>query len=180
MGDGSRLKNLFMHPDRKIWRYDVYSDRKAKHYDWAIVFIDEAGVFLTFSDYGNFGYCWSCTGYDDPRKFFLDPLRDVDYFAKKFAQGQREFDENASIKNIKEHIKYSRRNNYLNKDEAREEWDRISLLDDGPDIWHSETKICDAYELLHYRTPVGCTAFVERIMPRLAKLIEKDLENGQL
>lgn len=43
------------------------------------------GSFMSITDYGNFSYCWGCTGEEDFRKFILK--LNVEYFATKMFCG---------------------------------------------------------------------------------------------
>lgn len=170
----------------RTWRYDLPNERGE---GWAIIFIDERGLFTAVSDYGNYGYWWTHHGCDDARRFFLRAERDYDYFANKLAGGKRDLNHEQTLVNVKRHIceqrleagreRGTRFAQQWTAEFARQEWENAkSWLDDtfSVDVWYMNTGIDDASELTVYETPRQAVAFVKIVMKRLAKLIEAELK----
>lgn len=161
----------------KTWRYDLY--RAGFGSGWAIIFIDENGLFSTVSDYGNYGHWWSAHGQDDARKFFLHSRQDPSYFMGKL-HGSRPEEEDlpATYKLVCKHILEHRRGGDWTRKRAREEWDLAKEhLDSDEDYrgWYEATSIDCAYDYHCTRYPGQLQAFIERVMPRLVTLIEAQL-----
>lgn len=88
----------------------------------------QGGEILIYSSYGSFAYHWSHCG--DPFKVFLTKIT-RDYTLRKFLGNEmEEFDKEGSITAVKRAILSYRWEGSLSKDDARECWDDVPLLDE--------------------------------------------------
>ncbi len=162
-----------------VWHYVLPS---IKGEGWAEVFITSRGVFSTVSDWGNYGYVWTHTGHDDVRKFFLNPKGREDYFIGKLGMGVDDvFDADLTRRGLLEMVKT------IEEPEVRKEL-RAAVRTAYLSTQESFYEIVGEWAN-HYDVPVEAfyasialvpdrqvTAFVKKVMPRLAKMIEKDLK----
>lgn len=163
----------------KVWRY---SFPNVNGEGWAIFFLDSVGCFAALSDWGDWSYRWNPRGYEegDGRDFrhFILSCND-DYLLRKIAPKQ-EWDDDATLKNVKEAILGMRRDGGWTKEEARDEW---SLLDHCEGMsnefnfwdWAKDTKLSDTYELGCYKYSTQAQMFLARCMPRLREAIKNEL-----
>ncbi|SFH21672.1 hypothetical protein SAMN05660649_04288 [Desulfotomaculum arcticum] len=169
--------------DIKFWRYSLPPIDSIE--GWGIFLLDSTGMFAAVTDYGNYAFKWTHHGCKDFREFFIDIKHgsDNEYYIKKLFQGQeKEFDGENTIKSIKEHILYYRRDGSYSKEFAREEWDLIkeyehnfiSVIDFTR--WHDETKIDEAHEFACYDYPSDIKAFGQKLLPRLADVLREELQ----
>ena len=159
----------------KHWRYSVPSKEGE---GWAVLFLDDSGIFAAASDYGNYVYSHFCC---NSIRHFVANLRCDHYILDKLTGGNKtEYNSKRTVQVLKELICTNRRENYWNKAMAREEWDNISLYDldnycwdiDG---WLKATNIDCACEYLRYDFCGQAVAFVERALPRLQEKIKQEL-----
>jgi hypothetical protein len=155
--------------------------------EWAEVVITSTGMFAAVSDWGNYAYAWRCTGCKDVREFFARIPVDTDYFARKFAGSQREYDAEHTLKAVQEHIKELQENGDLTEETITEELDNLryeysnlenefyfnSWVNDG------DNRISEPWELYRCNLPTQIVQFCERILPRLAEKIQDELELEQ-
>lgn len=95
---------------------------------WAKIIVDsDSWSFSCLSDAGNFTYRWP---YEENRTFkkFLTQI-DMGYLMRKIEPRASEFDYEATIKNVKQHLFESRRSKDIDKKEAREVYTIIENLD---------------------------------------------------
>lgn len=139
--------------------------------EWARIWITDDGCFTTISDYGNWGYWWSCPGCEF-RKFLC--RCDEGYLSSKLSQGEHEFDGEATVEAIRRRIVELRRERQLTREQAHEEWERVhpkpsrgyidprgqfSNMDNEIEAheWYLETNLVDPAELLVYRSSCRCS-----------------------
>ena len=164
-------------PAVKTWRYHLPS---IKGEGWAIVFIDSIGVFTCVSDWGDYGYRWHEAGWgpQEFRQFFI--RCEDDYILRKIAPNDTYYGEQ-TLKNVKRHIVELRRGGTFDRDQAREEWDRLDECEqlrtrEDFAVWYqATTKIDCAYELVHYGPEPQALGFMEHVMPRLREVIRAEL-----
>ncbi|MFA5307495.1 MAG: hypothetical protein WC365_08660 [Candidatus Babeliales bacterium] len=111
---------------------DVYTlkmpDDKRFRCMWAKIIIDEsAWMFSCISDAGNFSHRWPYESHRTFKKFLTEI--DMGYLMRKIEPHGEEFDYEATIKNIKEHLFESRRNGDIDKKEARKAYKIVEHLD---------------------------------------------------
>jgi len=163
----------------KIWRYYFPNEG---YEGWAEVILTSGGYFSAVSDYGNYAYAWRCHGEKDFRMFFLNI--ETDYVASKLCP-RAVYDGEATKKCIREYILDMRKQGLMEKDEAREEWESCSDVDESDFVfgcWCTRTEISDAWEMSRYRADPQVVAFVEKIVQaKLAPALRAQLrEEGLL
>ena len=162
----------------QLWRYSIPSE---KGEGWAVFVIGSDGYFSACSDYGNYAFWWSHHGSNDFRSFLLRAKESPDYFESKLSNGASEFSPEKTEARIKELILERRRSGWLDKDEAREEWDRFSGLYSDFEFQDNcaRSTIDDLHELAVYETPCQVAQFVRNCMARLIPLLKADLEKQE-
>jgi hypothetical protein len=167
----------------KIW--DYYIPNNGKHEGWGKFIRDSTGYFSCVTDYGNYAFWWTAHGDGD----FRDFLASVDggYLMGKLSNGQRKFDLEETIKNMKRSAIDSRRatvrgyayENYeVTKEEIRDIWDDI----DGASSEHECTKLIedhyrcfpDPCGILSYGYPYELRHFATRLWPRFIEALKAD------
>ena len=144
---------------------------------WAKFIIDDDGYFSVVSDYGNYAFHWTAFG-DDFREFLLDIS--PDYLMGKLSNGKMCFDLEGTKARIFEHIKEYRRDSYIKKDEAREMWDEIEVLDSEHDL-HSyfENNSSDIFEewwdMFRQDYPADLKGFATWVYPRFVAMLKAEL-----
>lgn len=144
-------------------------------HEWAYIVTDEdTGLFVAHGSYGTFAHCWPPRGRSRTLHEFLIGLG-FDYFMNKARHHDfMSFDCDATKRAMAEEIRSRRRSRDITKDEARDAWDDLDLLEDTNSLdaftaWMSDT-LRDAlgenwYELLQ-RTPAPeCREFWRVIWP---------------
>lgn len=159
-----------------LWRYTVPPEAD-KFSGWGIFLIDSSGMMTCVTDYGNYAFKWSSIGERDIRSFLC--TCDQGYLTGKL-DSSKHYNENATIKHIKETIVEDRKSGALSRDVARTEWDLLcdSDLFSEHDFgeWMKETSYADAYEFAVYNPSAAITAFCERLWPRLVAQLKQQLE----
>lgn len=160
----------------KIWRYDLPNVDRC---GWAIVVICEDGYFSAVTDYGNYAYKWSSFG-DCFRTFLVGLENGQRYISGKISR--KEYNGEATCKDIKECILEMRRNGSFTEEEARKEWQLIAEnngLETEVDFtrFYDSTEIDDVNELYGESYNNDAIAFVKEILPRLVKTIRTELES---
>jgi hypothetical protein len=166
-----------MAKDIKVWRYYIPGENSV--FGWGVFLLDSSGMFTAVTDYGNYAYQWLCTGHDDFRGFVIGLARGCpDYLLSKISQ--LIYDGDRTLEHVKEHILEYRRDGDYTKEFARKEWE---LLGDCNDLdseydfydWMQNTEIQDPWELSCSDYPKCARHFAERLVPRLAKILEREL-----
>lgn len=166
-------------------RYDI----KWKN-GWAVVFITEDGLFSAISDYGNYGYYWASPGM--PFKEFVIGLeKDPGYMLSKIG-GKMKIDEGATVKNIREDVLKARKSGSIDEESARKCMDEIDnhLYGTSGEEFCRELENCEelikVYDGDLSSIPINheysgqAQGFVKEVMPRLAEILRKELENDRL
>ena len=182
-------------PTTKTWTY-VLPSHKGEGY--AYIFLTDTGVFSTVSDFGNYGYIWSHTGFDDVREFFLKS--NPGYFLEKLAPEQ-EFDDVQTLENARLLFERLVADGTWDADDARTAFDTITdefnSFNDAADVsaWASsmdgleglsepaQMKVMDALhggEISALRRSRMAERFVKEVMPRLASTIKSELAAERL
>jgi hypothetical protein len=166
----------------KTWYYALPS---GKDMEWAEIVITSTGMFAAVSDWGDYAYVWRHTGCKDVREFFAGKV-DGDYFARKLAHGARVYNPETTLCNVKEMLNTLVKDGDLTPEKMEEE---LEVLEDCGDLdsehsfstWLNSTLLeCDPYELSStacYEIDNSVVNFCERIMPRLAKKIDEELDS---
>jgi hypothetical protein len=164
-----------MRTPKKQWRYFVADPTKQS---WGgVIYIDSSGVFAAFSDYGTYGYRWSNPGCDDIRDFFARARDDWDYFLRKFAPEER-FDVDGTRAAIRERICRLRREQRLEKDDAREEWNLTGFSNEAEAYadWFRQTHLEDPHDLARTQHSQQAVMFCKVLLPEFAKMLQAELE----
>lgn len=166
-----------MNEEVKFYRYYLPSENGE---GYAIIFLDSTGVFSAVSDFGNYGYIWQARGGVEFRRWLVDNHHDWHYFAKKFDPKQIA-DWDQTVKHIREHIDAYAKEGTYTKAFARNERDllaRHSTFSSELDFsyWYNETKISDAYELIHYRMSYQVEHFAKKTLVRLCAILKAEIE----
>jgi hypothetical protein len=163
----------------KTWHYFFPNTRQCS--GWAEIVLTSTGMFAATSDYGNYAYAWRSTGCIDFREFVARLADDPDYFMRKVGHEDRVFDEESTVRLIKETICSQRRDGSITRAEAREEWNRLRVFSQGRDEfdfaeWHQSTELSDAGEYFCKKFQSSLVAFAEKILPKLADAIRKEID----
>lgn len=153
----ARLRKRYVSLKRRwtpVQKYVV----SAKH-EWAVIYIDEReGSFSCQSTFGTYAFIWRAIG-DRTLKEFLRGL-DFDYFMGKTRPGYMRFDEERSIAWLKDYILRARRENSLDKEEARKAFNELEWLSpDGEGMFAAS--IYDSPGIMHALSndPSGCIQY---------------------
>lgn len=163
-------------PKVRRWRYFVPGGKIG----WgAIVYIESSGLFLAYSDWGTYAHRWTAPGGTDIREFFLRPT--MDYFISKLAGARDVLDVDATQKAIQRRVRELRRSGALSAEQAREEIELSKSFTNEVELamgWWSKTKMSpdDTYGLQVSMRPPQAVAFCKIILPKLAKMIEAELD----
>lgn len=116
--------------------YSVRRETKADPGAWgdiSLAFGEHSVNVMINSDYGSFGYYWGATG-PDPRKFLCEI--DMHYAMNKLTScNLYEPDPDKYSDEVKESIIGARKEQYLDKDQAREAWDdMLSIVEDSASV----------------------------------------------
>lgn len=162
----------------KMWRYRIPGE--PGNDNGGVVILDSTGYFSAITDYGNYAFYWSAHGMADFRQFVIGIEESWDYVAGKLGglRLTRVFDAEATALDLKRELLKWRRNEDVEKDEAREEWARLEELENGyltADEWASQTIFENLSERCQYRMDGDLEAFCKKLMPRLANLLRAEL-----
>lgn len=175
----------------KFYRYHYRGLKDHHNMYWATLFLDEVGNLAVVSDCFN-GACrpFSCRSI---RHFVLelDP-KYPDYLAEKLVGRRTRFDPDKTFRRVKEHLLYSRRQNDITKEKAREAYDDL-IKGFGKDAWrwnnvddpkeweyylsdqYYEIYGSEWYENLTYSWDTGVLSFISNCLPGLQEEIRKEL-----
>lgn len=164
--------------DVTVWRYEL---PPIEGEGWGSFMLDSTGMFAAVTDYGNYAYRWSHFGQRDFREFLAKASGSHEYILEKVAPSHgKEYQGKETEKAIKERILEARRNGWLTQEEAKYEWWLLEQVDltykDGFHEWWLETKLPDAAEYAVYDFTATEKAFAYELMPRLAEILKKELE----
>lgn len=170
----------------KIWDYYIPS---AKGEGWGKFIIDSTGYFSCVTDYGNYAFQWTAHGDGDFREFLIG--LDDDYLMGKLRANRKDFNLEATLKNMKTSAKEARRKTQrkeimdpeiwaVDKEYMREVWDAIEAASSEYEC----TKVIDdhyrafpdACEIMVYQTPYDLQAFAKRLMPRFRAMVREELK----
>lgn len=172
--------------ETKFWKYYVPSVDGIS--GWGIFILDSTGYFSCVTDYGNYAYNWTHHGMDDFREFFIHDSS-FDYFCNKLhkigAEGKLEFQEDETVRNIKQSILESRWHDHMDKDVARKEWDLLNEIDwTMGEIsqweWYNLTDLCDPSEYFVYDYPPRVKGLRDKLFPRFAEMLRKELKKEKV
>lgn len=184
-----------------VLRRYAFPSRKGE--GWAIVVLGSDGYFSTVSDYGNYAFIWSHTGYADFREFVIRIANDTGYVCSKISS--QHFSPEKSKQLIREYIVRCRRDGSFDhrcfrdlepdarvrsrfaeddiatpKAWARYEWDLAEQINDHDSFrdW-GEASIFfrdDWYEYGAQEYPWNVRNFCSKILPQLAAALKAELE----
>jgi hypothetical protein len=160
-------------------RYSFKVDDRG--WDSAHVVIGSDGYFSSVSAFGNYSHGWWHHGRGDFREFLIGLADDPGYVYRKLHSGNDRYDEDATLKAVKQYIVECRRDGSFTREQARAEWD---LLEEHERLeneiafhdWQRATDIGDAWEFWHTAPEPNCWAFCTRVMPKLAEVLRAELE----
>lgn len=161
----------------KTWRYTLRTVDGLE--GWGIVTLTEDGMMAAVTDYGNYVYHWPHHGCKDFREFFLDIH--PGYLMKKLCPPhQMEEDWKATQRAARREIRWAFVNEGITAEEYLEEREWVDSIECEWTFhnWQEETQISEAYECIVYRYPAPVVCFCEKLIPRLAEEIRKDLEEA--
>ena len=163
-----------------VWRYSLQSEH---HEGWAVFLLDSYGMLAVASDYGNYVHHWPRGGWGtgDFRVFLLGI--DPSYLIGKLGHGRTVLDPAGTERRIRDTVLRARREQYLTKDRAQSEWDRVGASDFADVVsfhdWYLNTSLEDAYELAVYQPEPQLVAFTQRVWPRFLAALREDLGQQQ-
>lgn len=166
------------------WHYSLrhQSNEQYPYRSWAEVVMLPNGYMSFVSDFANGAFVWSAHGHRAPqdfRHFWLGMAREVHYFCSKHGR-QTHFNLDETVKSVKARIIDLRRHGRFTCVEAREEWERMLLLESGDlsrDAWCGESDISDAYEEFDMDYEPDLRSFAELFLPLLRDAIQQDLQS---
>jgi hypothetical protein len=155
---------------------------------WAVITIDENGLFNCQSDYGDYQYMWPHHGRKSFKYFILELARDTHYLLKKVSNKNR-FNYEKSLKSWEKAIVEFRKERGCTKQQARDAWDFLHSLDDysnnatiiQKEIYESDAiaAICPDEPWYMFDTimeyPPGAICFANEVMPMFAAIIKQEL-----
>lgn len=169
-------------------RYDI---RLKDSCGWAIITIDEyGGLFNVQSDYGSYSYSWPNHGRKSFKHFILELIQDKSYFLGKVAN-ENYYYQDETEKAWKEQIIQDRKDEELDKEQAREVWDEIIRFDyytSYEDIQRQcyENDVICKYYCEPWETfevikgfPPEANMFADKIMPILGEIIKKEIDEKE-
>ncbi len=168
-------------------KYDIRFNRG----EWAFITIDEpTGLFQAHSSFGDYNYSWPCHGRESFKHFILELAEDSYYFLGKVSK-EDYFYADKTEESWKKQIIDDRREGDLNKEQARKLWDIVNEIDyDSAECCQRELYdneivselYCEpwyAFEAVVDYSP-GAKYFAKNIMPMLAEIIKKELEDSEV
>ncbi len=152
--------------------------------EWARIWITDDGCISIVSDYGNFGYWFGGPGCEFRK--FLTRCGD-DYLANKFADGERDLDQEATSKAARKLVLDARRSRGIGRELARREWDYVKQVDWSSEYdyckWYfEETKLvdCAVSDVLTYIIPNRVTYFLKVLWPLFVEQLKAELAREAL
>jgi len=184
-----------MSNQQTAWTYDsVYKKRTKKEYtsyryvfhgtplhkyEWAIVVLDDYGMFAVVSDYGNYIHHWNTGALPMPFRSFVakDLCNDTAYILGKFLGEPTQKDIQQTVKEMKRHIVQTRRNGGYEKDFARKEFNSVKHIATEMDLddFLLDTELADASDFIVRKHSKQAQNFASRILPRLKQAILEEL-----
>jgi hypothetical protein len=160
-------------------RYRLTLDERG--FGWAIVVIGDDGYFSSVSDFGNYAYGWWHHGRESFRHFLIELTDDPGYTYRKLRGALADpYDDERTLRAVKDFILEERRSGNWTKERARKEWDLVEYYGLGTDHdfvrWADETTIDDAWEFGCTKPDAQLWAFCTRVMPKLAEVLRAELE----
>ncbi|SFM09643.1 hypothetical protein [Pelosinus propionicus] len=164
-------------------RYDL----RFGDFGWATFTIDEnGGLFNCQSDYGDYSYSWPRHGRKTFKHFLIEITRDYHYLLNKISDTTY-FNFDKTISEWKKLIIEWRKDNGINKKQAREAFDDIVNIDDGSadyvymQLTESDMirEICpDAWEVFDCvkEFPAAAMAFATEVMPMFSEILKQEIE----
>ena len=154
---------------------------------WAKITIDEnAWMFSCVSDAGNFSYRWRSENQRTFKKFLTQI--DTGYLMKKIEPRTQEFDFEATVKNIKQHLFESRHSGDIRKKEVRKAYELVEHLDyeNSADLvlyqlieghkYFSDDYSWTAELIVKNHSPEAIT-FTELVFPLLQEVLKIEIDN---
>ena len=143
---------------------------------WAIIVIDtELNYFSTVSDWGSYAFAWGNPGMEF-RKFLMQ--LSTDYLRSKLLNG-RDHTDVFDLEATKQKILRAMEEDGGYDDEQKLAVDDIDA-ERSYEEWQSETRLDAPWEYAIWTPSPQCTAFCEKVMPRLKELLRAELENEQI
>jgi len=149
----------------EIWMTRIFV-REPGGLGWGILRFSEEDAFVSIqSDYGNWSHVWPKRHLGRPSVAAFLAEVECDYAGDKMLGADRDvYDEERTVKWIKEWILECRREGAWTGDRAREEWELLGLLEErGFDAWCWETSIDDACGMRRERIDRSFKMFWDRI-----------------
>lgn len=123
----------------RVHRYYLPSNclHQTKDYDsWSVWLVDEAtGTLCIFGDYGSWAHTWGRSGRSGKGKldFRHELIRfSSDYLANKLSYGvPSKYDGEKTLESVRRYILTLRRSGSLSREQAREDYDDASQVEDG-------------------------------------------------
>ena len=169
-------------------RYDI---KLKNDFGWAIITIDEnGGIFNAQSDFGDYSYRWPSHGRKSFKHFIQELVRDKGYFLGKVADGNHYY-QSETGKAWKKEVIRARKEQDLDKEQARELWDEIT----GFDYFSTSESLqreCYESDIVHkyypepwysfdivYGVSPQANAFADIIMPIFGEIIKKEIMDSE-
>ena len=157
-----------------------FYDLRFRSYEWARIWVTSDGMISICSDYGNFGY-WFGAPAMEIRRFLVqaDP-GPGGYIAIKLSDGERAYDCEATLLEVKKYILDHRRSGDWDHERARDEWELLrqnSWLGHRDEFhnWYLETKIDCAHEFFQDMLPGKVQGFMEHAWPVFVKAMKTEI-----
>jgi hypothetical protein len=163
----------------KTWRYYLPSGPDQQ---WAEIVLVSTGMFAAVSDWGNYAYAWRGFG-ECFRRFIIRISDSPSYVMSKISR--EEYDGEATEAAIKKEILRLRRAKEITAEQALGFVDElgehgVGSSEAGFALWYYENRgskaIEEAHSLSERSYPHGVQHFCQRILPRLAEVLRKELE----
>jgi hypothetical protein len=153
-----------------VWRYTL---PPLKHEGWGFFILDSKGYFSAITDYGNYAHLWTYHGRDDFREFVIDV--GGDYVYRKLRVQPEQYNGERTAKAIRTVIEECALLGSDEEDLFLEYKDEICDSEFGFGLWYRETTIGDACDLVRRDPDCSLVGFIEKLLPRLQKVIKKHM-----
>lgn len=154
----------------RVWTYWLPSIN-GEGYAWII--LDSRGRFSTISDWGNYGYWWSCTGEPDFRDFVRNGLcKYTDSLVGKFGQGSND---TLYVTETVESLSKAVREHYADKPETQaEQLEEVAGIGDDYSLHEFliSCEIPDVWEHVRRGPSPQLLAFAKHTLPRLKEILD--------